>query len=243
MNELIWGGVVVLAAGIVQGCTGFAFGLITVPVLILFMPHTQVPPTVVILSLVNNLLILASARTHVRPRMVLPLVIGGFIGLPIGGYVLKNIDPVTFKFMIGIIVLIVSIIMLTGWRSKVRNEAAGLVPVGFISGILSAGTSMGGPPVILFFSNMGVKREVFRATIVAYFSFITFGAVIVFALYGLINRQVLIGAGAFIVPAIVGSVAGIWLSKFINEKLFGKIVLVIVLIIAIVLVVRNIPLA
>lgn len=243
MNELIWGSVVVLLAGIVQGCAGFAFALITVPVLMLFIPHVEIPPTVVMLSLVNNILILMGSRSFVRPRMVLPLLVGGFIGLPIGGYILKTVDPVSFKIAVGVIVLIASIVMLAGWRRRVRNEAAGLVPIGFISGILSSGTSIAGPPVILFFSNQGIKREVFRANLVAYFMFINIGAVIVFALYGLLNRAVMVRTGTYLLPAIVGSIAGIWLSKFINEKLFGKAVLILVLILAIILVIRNLPLS
>jgi len=235
--------VIVLIAGFVQGCTGFGFGLITVPLLVMFLPHTQVPPMVLMLSMTTNLLILIESRRHIKPRLVLPLWIGGFIGLPLGGYILKEIDPVSFKIVIGIIVLIVSIIMLTGWRREIKNQFAGLIPVGFLSGILSTGTSMGGPPVILFFSNQGVKREVFRANIVAYFALMSVGAIIVFALYGLLNRDVLVGAGTFVIPAIIGSLSGIWLSKFINEKLFGKIVLILLLILAIILVVRNIPAA
>jgi uncharacterized membrane protein YfcA len=241
LNEIIWGVAIVLLAGIIQGCTGFAFALITVPVLMLFMPHTEVPPLIVMLSFVNNLLILYDARQFVRLRMVFPLWVGGFIGLPIGGYILKTIDPVSFKITVGVIVLALSIVMLIGWRRKVKNEAAGLVPVGFISGVLSSGTSIAGPPVILFFSNQGVKREVFRANLVAYFAFINIGAAIVFALYGLLNHAVMVRTGAYIAPAIIGSLAGIWLSRFINEKLFGKLVLILVCVLALVLVIRNIP--
>ena len=163
--------------------------------------------------------------------------------MPIGGYILKTIDPLSFKIAVGAIVLIASIVMLVGWRRRIRNEAAGLVPIGFISGILSSGTSIAGPPVILFFSNQGIKREVFRANLVAYFMFINIGAMIVFALYGFLNQAVMVRTGTYLLPAIVGSIAGIWLSKFINEKLFGKIVLILVLILAVILVVRNLPLS
>ena len=57
------------------------------------------------------------------------------------------------------------------------------------------GTSIAGPPVILFFSNQGIKREVFRANLVAYFTFINIGAMIVFVLYGLLNQAVMVRTG------------------------------------------------
>ena len=93
MTELLLGGAAVLLASLVQGCTGFGFALVTVPVLLFFLPHTQVPPIVVMLSLLNNVIVAIESRREITPRLILPLIAGGLIGIPAGVYVLKVIDP------------------------------------------------------------------------------------------------------------------------------------------------------
>lgn len=163
------GAMAVLLAGFVQGCTGFGFALVSVPVLVLIFPPAMVPPIVVMLSMLSNVIVLIETRKWVRLRMVIPLLIGGVIGLPVGGYILSRIEPGPFKLIVGVLVFIFAIVMLAGWRRPVSNETAGLVPVGILSGVLSTSTSMGGPPLVLFFSNQGIEKEGFRANIVAYF--------------------------------------------------------------------------
>ena len=76
---------IMLLGGIVQGLAGFGLALTTVPVLILFLPHTVVPPVLVLLGFLNNLLVLHDARKGITPGIVWPLIIGGaliFMVLP-----------------------------------------------------------------------------------------------------------------------------------------------------------------
>jgi uncharacterized membrane protein YfcA len=241
MDFIITGAVIVLVAGLIQGCTGFGFALVSVPILVLFLPYNQVPPMVVILSMASNITVLIDSWRSVRLRVVLPLLIGALLGLPVGGYILLHINHEMFKILVGAIVLILALVLLAGWKRKVRNETIGMLPVGFISGVLSNSTAMGGPPLVLYFSNQDVEKRHFRANIVAYFMLVNLGAIFVFYIMGLMKHTVLVNAGIYFIPAVIGSVTGVRLAKYINENFFKKVVLVVVGILGLILVLVNIP--
>jgi uncharacterized membrane protein YfcA len=229
-----------LIAGLIQGITGFGFALVAAPVLMLFMDPQHVTPTVITVCLLPNLIVLADTRRSVRLRMVLPVLIGGLIGLPLGAYILSTIEPAPFKIAVGVIVLILSVVMLFGWKRPVRNVTAGLVPVGFMSGVLSTSTSIGGPPLVLFLANQGVPRDIFRANLVGYFTILNFCAIVTMILYGFLTMKVLTALLIYIPVAFIGSISGVYLARVINEKLFSKIVLVFIFILGIVLIASNI---
>ena len=136
-------------------------------------------------------------------------------------------------------VILTGIALLAGWKRKVKNESLGLVPVGILSGLLTTSAAIGGPPLVLFFSNQDVEKQVFRANIVAYFVSIHVFSLGVFWMIGLLNMETISRAGTFLIPLLIGTVAGVSLAKHINEVLFRKIVLVMVCVLALVLVISN----
>ncbi len=228
-----------LVAGIIQGATGFGFAMLAAPVLMLFMDPQQVTPTIISLSMMNNIIVLIETRKSVRPRIVLPVLIGGLLGLPLGAYFLSSIEPEPFKVGVGVIVLVLSVAMLLGWTRPVRNVTAGLVPVGFLSGVLSSSTSIGGPPMVLFLANQGVPRDIFRANLAGYFTILNIAALLVMLPYGFLTAKVFTSLLIYIPSVLIGSVAGVLLARVINEKLFSRIVLVFIFIVGIVLVAGN----
>lgn len=227
---VIVGLVVVFAGGLVQGLTGFGFGLATVPILIIFLPPKVVVPMVTIVSILLTVIILIESRKHVEMRRILPLMISGVIGLPVGTYILKVVDANIMRIVIGIIIIAFAATFWTGYRWKVKHEKIVFAPIGFISGLLGNSTSLSGPPVILFFTNQGIPKKVFRANIIAYFTVLNFVAVPLFALNGLVTRQVLQYALILLPMMLLGAYVGVKLVKKVDEKLFSRIALALIVV-------------
>lgn len=239
--DILLGSLIIFAGGLVQGCAGFGLALVTAPLLVLLMPHTQVPPLLVLLGLVNNLLVLLEVRASVKLRLVLPLVVGGFLGLPGGAYLLKVIDPALFKVALGVIVILAASALFFGLRLALRSGWRSLLPVGLLSGVLGGSTSLSGPPAILFFANQGVDKQRFRANLIAYFTLLNIGSIATFWLFGLLGREVLTATASYMPALLVGSVCGMWVARRINDRVFKRVVLVLIALIGAGLVVVNLP--
>jgi uncharacterized membrane protein YfcA len=155
-------------------------------------------------------------------------MIAGLIGVPFGVFSLMVSDTYTMKLFVGITTTLFAISFLLGFKKVIQNEKVAFVPVGFISGLLIGSTSMGGPPVILFFSNQGVEKQAFRANLIAYFGVLSLLAVPTLILGGLMNVEVVNYAITFLPALLLGTITGMKSSKKANEGLFRKITLLIV---------------
>ncbi|MBN2054194.1 sulfite exporter TauE/SafE family protein [bacterium] len=229
MSPVIAGIAATLLAGTVQGLAGFGFALVGVPLLVLVLPPTTVMPVLLIHAIFMNGCIAWEARMHLRFRRIAPLLVAGVIGLPFGGLTLHFVSAALLKSIIGCLVILFATAQLSGFRRPVANEKAALWPVGFISGLLNGSTTMGGPPIILFLSNQGVEKHVFRANLVFYFMVLNIGTLPVFYLSGLISTSTLALSLRTAPGTIIGALLGILLSKYAPERLFRTAVLLIVL--------------
>jgi uncharacterized membrane protein YfcA len=241
MAESVAIGAIIFLGGVVQGCTGFGLALSTVPVLLMFLPYTQVPPLLVLLGLVNNLVVLYDARAAVKPSLILPLIIGGVITLPVGAILLKSLDAGPFKLAVGIVVVLMALAFLLGWRLKLTPGWLSQLPVGMLSGVLGGSTSLSGPPVILFFAGTDASKQHFRANLIAYFTVLNVASIGVFWAAGLISQVVLTTTAWTVAPLLIGTFAGLWIARRVSEAHFRRAVLVLILAIGLMLVAGNVP--
>lgn len=214
--------------GITQGLTGFGFALVAVPIIVIFLSPKIVVPIVLMHAILINLIILLEARKWVDLKRIWPLIIAGIVGIPLGTYLLIVLDVSILKVFIGAVIIPFAMASFLGFKKQIKNEKLAFAPVGFISGVLSASTTLAGPPVILFFVNQGVEKQTFRANLVAYFTVLSLATVFAFVLGGVITKVAINYAIWFLPATILGAIIGIKLTHKVNEKLFRNIALVIV---------------
>lgn len=211
--------------GIVQGCMGFGLAMIVAPPMLLFMPATMVVPAMTLTSLLNTAAAAWSLRQHMQPRIVGPLAVGSFLGLPLGIYLLASLDGPVFKTGVGALMVILAILLLSGWRWQLRHPQRALLPVGFTSGFLGGSISISGPPIVLFLSNLGITRDQFRANSLGYFTLNGIMALTGFAISGLLTREAAAYA-LYLIPAVfLGTQAGLFLAPRLGQVLFQRITL------------------
>jgi hypothetical protein len=212
-------------AGVTQGLTGFGSAIVFVSFMVLFMDPKDVVPVMLFLALAINMLVIVEARRHVQLQRIWPLMAAGACGLWPGRELLVYLPTPVLKAGIGAIITVFALLLMSGWRRTIRNERAASVAVGFFSGFFNAGAGMSGPPVILFFSNQNMPKDVFRANIVAYFLVLNACSIVVFWSGGLITPVVLHRAGLFVIALAAGGGVGIALTKKLNEQVFKRIAL------------------
>ena len=232
-----------VAGGLVQGLSGFAFGLVAMAFWAWAVPPQLAGPMVVFGSLVGQLLAVHTVRRTLALGLVAPFVIGGVIGVPIGALLLPYIDQDTFKAAVGLLLTVWSLGMLLArelprirFGGRLADAAAGLV-----GGVMGGLAGLTGPAPILWCTLRGWDRDVQRAV---FQSFNISMAVLTIAIYlglGLIGREALRDF-ALIVPALfIPTLIGARLYRRFSARAFARLVLLLLLFSGIMLLVGSLP--
>lgn len=100
-------------AGFVQGLSGFAFGLVAMSI----WAWTVEPKLAAVLAtfgaLTGQLIAAFSQKRSFDKRLLLPFVVGGLAGVPLGVWLLPRLDVAVFKACLGALLVIWCPAMLT----------------------------------------------------------------------------------------------------------------------------------
>lgn len=228
MTVYVAGIAVIFLAGMTQGLTGFGFSLVFVSIMLAFIPPKIVVPVVTVHATIINSLIVYSIRKHVDFKRIAPLMIAGIVGIPFGAHVLSIIRGDMMKAVTGVLIALFAVAYLAGFERKVKNEKIAFSWIGFLSGFLNGSTGFSGPPVILFFTNQKIPKDIFRANLAIYFLILNASTLVAYAFNGLLNVDVLKFSFSFLPGLGVGAAAGIALAGKVDDKMFRKLALVVV---------------
>jgi uncharacterized membrane protein YfcA len=205
------------AAAVVTGLAGFAFGIVAAAVWLHFLSPAQAAALIVAFGLIVQGWAVWKLRRAVKLRRIVPFVIGGMIGVPIGAELLRWTAPGTLRAAVGAILVLFSLYSL--WRPKLGSASgAGRLAdggIGIANGVIGGATGLAGIVAVVWCGLRGwppaEQRAVFQPVGVATFLMIALwlgGA-------GMIGADTL---GLFLIglPALA---AGTWLGL----KLFGKL--------------------
>ena len=224
--DLVLSMVVLLVAACLQGLTGFGYSLLSLPLLILFMPVRTAVPMLCVTSIFLNLIVFLKARKSLDIKRIIPLIIAGVVSLPAGVWLLGQGSEALLRTVVGVLVTLSAAVYLTGFRISIRNEKLAFIPVGVLSGVLNGVTGFSGPPVILFLTNQAVGKQVFRANISAYFLVLNIAAVPVFIAGGMLTGDVATGILYRFPVVIAGALAGVKIAGSVSEKRFLRLSLI-----------------
>ncbi|KAB3526359.1 sulfite exporter TauE/SafE family protein [Alkaliphilus serpentinus] len=227
--QIILALLIIFTASTIQGITSFGFSLVALPLLGMLLPLKVVVPVLILFSLLLNCTILYHIRKSINLKQILILTIAGIISTPFGAYILMAAEESTLKIVIGVIIVISALLNLYGFRVKVKNEKVAFFPVGIMSGLLNGSVSLGGPPVVLFLSNQDVDKQRFRANLTTYFLILNVVTIPTYFFSGLITSEVLRYSSYLLPGLIIGTFTGITLGNRVNESLFKKLTLTLIL--------------
>jgi uncharacterized membrane protein YfcA len=221
---------IILSGNVIQGMTGFGAGLVSGPILAIFLEPKLVIVILLVTGMSSLILVAYHARKRIDPRRLLPLVLLAIIGIPFGSYLLMVISPSMARLFIAIISISFSILLLLGYSKRLEKEFLASCGFGFVSGILTASVGMGGPPIVIFLANQGWPKEAFRATVA--FLFLITGTLSLFShvFTGVTTGDRML-IGVSLIPAgIIGFYLGDALFAKISRKLFINLALILILI-------------
>lgn len=212
--------VVFLVSGFVMGLTGFGFGMVAMSLSPLLINIKQANVLVTILALLNCLFVTWHMRHAIDLRKVLPIFLGAIIGVPIGVYLLKILQPEVIKSILGVILITFSTYSILKKDSKRYIIKWWGIPIGILSGILNGIINMGGPPVIIYTYYQKWNKDSIKATLITYFTFCTSYKVVLLIVSKLVVLETVKMVGIMLPVVYIGAFLGtVWFEKVNREQM------------------------
>jgi uncharacterized protein len=217
-----------LAGGFVSGLTGFGTALTVLGIWLYVIPPEVAAPMVVICSAASQLLVLPRIWRQISPRLVLPFLIPGLAGVPVGTALLASLDARALKLGIGLFLVAYSLFAArrppaAPWAWGGRRADAGL---GFVSGILGGLAGVMGALLPVWATLRGWSKGEMRGAFTGFNLTVALAALLGFALAGLVGRAVLVGAAIALPGTLLGAWAGAAAYGRLSDTAFRRAVLV-----------------
>lgn len=226
-----------LAGGLVNGLTGFGTAITAMGIWLYAISPPVAASLAVTCSVVAQVQTLPMIWGAIEWRRVLPFVLPGLAGVPIGTWLLPQIDPRTFKIGIGIFLVAYASYVLARkvpMRSTVGGRGADGV-AGFSGGVLGGLSGFSGVPPIVWTDIRGWNKEQ-RRTVLQVFNVSILGAALLsHALSGLLTRQVAFAAMAALPGTIGGAWAGALAYRKLGDRGYQRIIMALLLVSGLVL--------
>ncbi|WP_175989455.1 sulfite exporter TauE/SafE family protein [Bacillus sp. Marseille-Q1617] len=210
---------IIFIASILQTSTGFGFSIMATPFLLLLFQPDEAIQINLILSLLISLALVWKIRTFIDIHLMRKFITGSLAGVPVGIFIFMTIDDLTtFKIVVSVLLLALTVLLLLKFRIK-RTPFRDYL-IGGISGMLTTSIGMPGPPLLLYFTGTGTKKEVLRATTLAFYLFIYLISLMTQLMFSGTTREVW-ESSLYAIPLVaLGLLLGQILFNWINQQIF-----------------------
>jgi uncharacterized membrane protein YfcA len=227
-----------LAGGLVNGLTGFGTGITAMGIWLYAISPPVAASLVIICSVVSQAQTLPMIWRAIEWSRVLPFLVPGLLGVPIGTWLLPQIDPRAFKVGVGLFLVGYAGYVLAR-RAHAASAFGGRIAdgvVGFGGGLLGGLTGLSGVFPIVWTDIRGWSKEQRRGVLQAFNISILSVALLVHAMSGLLNRHVALATAAALPGTIVGAWLGSLLYRRLGDRGFQKVVMALLFVSGLVLI-------
>ena len=228
---------VVLFAYFTRSLTGYASALISIPLLALWLELDFVVPLVTLLEVVISLGLISSVRRDIDRSILIPIIIGAFLGSLVGVFFLTAVDNAILEKLLAVVIIVLAVNMLRTQKppkSESPSTAGGLA-AGIGGGISGGVFGASGPVYVLYLAHRLREKSVLRATLLALFAVDYGWRAIVYAANGLVTGDVLRFALIVMPALLLGAVLGHYGQKRLDERQFSRVVALVLILVGILL--------
>lgn len=195
-------------AAAIRGYSGFGFSAIFIVLAALTTNPLPLIPVVFSCEIAMTAFQARGIRAHVDWRRAGALLLGAALAVVPAVAIMARLDPVQARLAVSALILLLSLILLSGWQLKRPIGALGHTGVGVISGTANA-AGVGGLPTAAFLSAQTMSPASFRATMIVFLTGIDLMALPTMSAHGLVTDETAVAA--LMAFPILG--AGVWLGS------------------------------
>lgn len=214
-------------AGFVQGLSGFAFGMVAMSFWAWVLPPQEAAVLSVFGSLSGQVISAITVRRGFEWARLLPFILGGLAGIPLGVLLLPHLDMAWFKALLGGMLVLWCPVMLLSARLPRLGRGGRLADgsVGLAGGVMGGLGGFTGTLPTLWCTLRGYPKDVQRSVIQNFNLSMLAVTMATYLATGLVTRPMLplfaIVAPAMLIPSLLGSRLYIGIS----EARFRQVVL------------------
>lgn len=215
------------AGGLINGVAGFGAAMVAMPLIAPFMDLSVAVPSCTLIVLTLNCQVGWVFREYIQWSYVKGIFIGAIPGVLLSVVVLEYISETYLKAGMGTFIACYALWSLS---SDKRGDRIISKAWGYFAGVLSSALGMAfgfnGPPLAAYIAYSGCPAKAVKGILGA--GFIITGVFIVAAkaMTGQMTHTVLLTYAVATPAVIVGSKIGIWLSSYLNEYSYRKVLFV-----------------
>jgi len=221
--------ILIAFATILQGITGFGYGLLAAPLLLILISKTASVTTLIITGIGLNIFLFLHIRDHalIDRRLFIWLLGSTAIGLPFGLLVLQSVNTHTLRIIAGVCAILFSIIFYTR-VVVVARTAWTTVIAGYVAGILQTSIGIIGLPIALLLSGQKRPKNEIRKTLAAFFIVIDLITIPFFYVTGTLSTKGVVWGVISIPGAFLGAYFGSRIVQHVSQKWFTQLTLILV---------------
>jgi uncharacterized membrane protein YfcA len=228
----------------VQGLSGFAFGLVAMSFWAWSINPELVVPMAVFGALTGQLLVALTVRRKFYFKALLPFLLGGLIGVPLGIVCLPLLDINRFKMLLGgLLVLWCPLMLITNRlpHIKIGGRIADGV-IGALGGMMTGLGGIAGVIPTLWCILRGFDKEMQRAVIQNFNLIMLLVTMSIYIRTGIVTLKFIpifmLIAISLLIPVYIGH----RLYRYISEPLFRKVILTLLSLSGLTLLCSSLPL-
>ena len=221
--------VVILVGATVMGLAGFGIGMVSSPILLLFIDPEFVVINTNAMSILVMTLLLFQSRRDIPVGDALPLPLAGLLGAPVGVLILSSATKGALR--IAIVAVILSLAVLSALnlqRPLPRTRLIGPF-FAFTGAVLVTGAGVGAPLMALFLINQRWQGPAIRASLAFYYLPIAILATILYGVYGMFTLERVWLVLSLSPAAFAGFVVASHLVNRLDTGLLRRVILVVVI--------------
>jgi len=213
---------VVLMVGISKSAFSGALGVFAVPLLMLKLPATQAIALMLPILIIGDMLSVKSYWRKWDSKLLLSLMPGAITGIGLAYFIIDLINATHLQLIISLICIIFSLknLLFKQATFTVFNNQISAFAMSTLSGITSSLVHAGGPPLIMYFSAIGLTPQKFIATASVFFAVLNIFKLIGVASLGMLSIDSVLTALAFAPLAFLGNWLGIKISASLSKQRF-----------------------
>jgi uncharacterized membrane protein YfcA len=218
--------------GFTSGLTGFAAGLVVSGIWLHIITPLQTAVLIAAYGVVNQSYGIWKVRNALQWRRILPFVIGGGVGVPLGAYLVTYLNPAYVRTGVGALLILYSAYNLARPAiAPVKSNAAIDTGIGLLNGLLGGLTGLGGVISTIWVQLGGGPKDAQRAIFQPVLFLTMTMATLTFASAGhLLNADILKLFFMGLPALLLGLWVGVRLYGKLDDAAFRKAILFLLLI-------------
>ena len=217
---------------LLSSLAGFAFSAAAGAILLHALPPIEAVPLMMACSIVVQLSTLWALRHNMQWKGSLVLILGGIIGIPPAVYLLQNADITIFRIGFGVLVAAYAAYMLLRpalayvrqMQGRIRNAL-----VGFGGGLVGGLTAMPGALPTIWCDLHGMPKHEQRGLVQPFIAAMQLFALVLMVSHQSLSSKILIDLTVSLPALAAGTVVGLVMFHRVNDALFRRIILTVLL--------------